>query len=115
NPAGPGQLKGHAVIPLDRTKSAYDIVRVLGDLTSTTEHIDTGKLKSALNVLSDTVQQSSPDLEPTLQGVSRLSQTIASRDASLRQLLKSANTVATLLASRRNDLVGLMKDADLVF
>jgi len=115
NPAGTGQLEGHGVIPLDRTESAYDIVGVLGDLTSTTEHIDTDNLKSALNVLSDTIQSSSPELEPTLRGVSRLSQVIASRDGDLRQLLKSANTVATLLASRRDDLVGLMKDADVVF
>jgi phospholipid/cholesterol/gamma-HCH transport system substrate-binding protein len=115
SPAGPGQIEGHGVIPLERTESAYDIVGVLGDLTTTTEHIDTDSLKSALNVISDTIKQSSPELEPTLRGVSQLSQVIASRDGDLRQLLKSANTVATLLASRRNDLVGLMKDANLVF
>lgn len=114
-PAGPGQLEGHGTIPLDRTHAAYDIVGVLGDLTTTTEHIDTDHLKDALNVLSDTIHSASPELEPTLQGVSRLSRTIASRDAGLRQLLHSANTVATLLASRRTDLIGLMKDADLVF
>jgi phospholipid/cholesterol/gamma-HCH transport system substrate-binding protein len=115
SPAGSGQIDGHGVIPLERTESAYDIVGVLGDLTTTTEHIDTESLKSALNVISDTIKQSSPELEPTLRGVSQLSQVIASRDGDLRQLLKSANTVATLLASRRNDLVGLKKDADLVF
>ena len=115
SPAGPGQIEGHGVIPLERTESAYDIVGVLGDLTTTTENIDTDSLKSALNVISDTIKQSSPELEPTLRGVSQLSQVIASRDGDLRQLLKSANTVATLLASRRNDLVGLMKDANLVF
>jgi len=114
-PAGPGRLKGHGVIPLERTEAAYDIVGVLGDLTSTTEHIDTESLKKALNVLSDTVQETSPELEPTLRGVSELSQVIASRDAELRQLLASARTVSTLLADRRTDLVALMKDADAVF
>jgi len=114
-PAGPGQLPDDSTIPLARTSSAYDIVGVLGDLTSTTEHIDTETLSSALDVLGDTVQQASPELGPTMEGVSRLSRTISSRDASLRRLLKSANSVATLLASRRADLVGLMKDADVVF
>jgi len=114
-PAGPGQLPGHAVIPLERTESAYDIVGVLGDLTTTTEHIDTDSLSKALHVLSDTLHASSPELEPTLRGVSALSRTIASRDSELGNLLSSARTVSTLLADRRTDVIGLMKDSDLVF
>lgn len=114
-PAGSGAMDKGDVIPLDRTEAAYDIVGVLGDLTTTTEEIDTETLTSALGVVSDTIEQASPELGPTLEGVSRLSRTIASRDEELRELLGSARTVATLLADRRKDLVGLMKDADVVF
>jgi phospholipid/cholesterol/gamma-HCH transport system substrate-binding protein len=115
DPAGAGRLDGDSVIPLGRTRSAYDIVGVLGDLTSTTEHIDTARLTTALDVVSDTVEAASPELGPTLKGVSDLSRTIASRDKDLRQLLASARSVSTLLASRRDDLVGLMGDANVVF
>jgi len=114
-PAGPGQMAGNAVIPLSRTRSAYDIVGVLGNLTTTTEHIDTTRLSGALDVLSDTLKQTGPELEPTLRGVSELSKTISSRDTQLRTLLRSARSVSTLLADRRTDVVALMKDSDLVF
>ena len=43
-PAGQGQLSTAAVIPTSRTQSAYDIVGVLGDLTKTTEGIDTAQM-----------------------------------------------------------------------
>ena len=47
-PAGSGQLDEDDVIPVDRTQSAYDIVGVFGDLTTTTERIDTEQLQQAL-------------------------------------------------------------------
>src|SRR5205085_2414903 len=53
-PAGPGQLGSDDVIPVDRTQSAYDIVGVFSDLTTTTERIDTGRLTKALDVVADT-------------------------------------------------------------
>jgi phospholipid/cholesterol/gamma-HCH transport system substrate-binding protein len=90
-------------------------VGVLGDLTTTTEHINTPQLSGALDVLSDTLKETGPELEPTLRGVSALSQTISSRDTQLRTLLRSARSASTLLADRRSDVVGLMKDSDLVF
>ena len=45
-PAGSGQLDEDDVIPVERTQSAYDIVGVFGDLTTTTERIDTEQLRS---------------------------------------------------------------------
>ncbi len=59
-PAGSGQLDEDDVIPVSRTESAYDIVGVFGDLATTTERIDTGQLKQALNVVSDTMDTVGP-------------------------------------------------------
>ena len=44
DPAGPGQQSEDEPIPLERTDSAYDIVGVFGDLTTTTEELDTDQL-----------------------------------------------------------------------
>jgi len=114
-PAGSGQLAENAVIPRDRTESAYDIVGVFGDLTTTTERIDTDQLRQALNVVADTTNQASPEIEQSLRGISRLSQTVASRDAQIQTLLKSSQSVSKVLADRSQDLVDLMKHSDLVF
>ena len=73
-PAGDGQLDEDTPIPVERTSESYDIVGVFGDLTETTEQIDTGQLDQALNVVSETVNKSAPEIQASFEGIARLSQ-----------------------------------------
>jgi phospholipid/cholesterol/gamma-HCH transport system substrate-binding protein len=114
-PAGDGQLSEETRIPVERTESAYDIVGVFGDLTTTTEEIDKDQLVEALGVVSDTVVAAAPEIEASLEGISRLSQTVASRDEQIQSLLSSSKNVSALLAERSEDIVDLMRSSDLVF
>jgi phospholipid/cholesterol/gamma-HCH transport system substrate-binding protein len=113
-PAGDGQMPENDVIPLDRTESAYDIVGVFGDLTQTTERIDTDQLKDALDVVADTTNHAAPEIESSFRGIARLSESIASRDDQIQALLTSSQSVSKVLAARSQDLVDLMKHSDLV-
>ena len=115
SPAGEGQLDPGTTIPLERTQAAYDIIGVFGDLTTTTEQIDTDALKQAFDVLSDTVDAAAPEIEASFDGLARLSQSVASRDAGLRRLFASSKGVTRVLADRSDELVQLMGSADLVF
>jgi phospholipid/cholesterol/gamma-HCH transport system substrate-binding protein len=114
-PAGDGELDQNDVIPRDRTESAYDIVGVFGDLTTTTERIDTDQLTKALDVVADTTNHAAPEIEASFEGIARLSETVASRDAQIQALLTSSQSVSKVLAARSEDLVDLMKNSDLVF
>jgi phospholipid/cholesterol/gamma-HCH transport system substrate-binding protein len=114
-PAGDGQLAEETAIPLERTESAYDIVGVFGDLTTTTEEIDRGQLVDALDVVSTTMTQAAPEIEASFDGIARLSETVASRDASIRALFANSKEVTQLLSDRSEDLVSLMENGDLVF
>ncbi len=114
-PRGTGQLGEDDVIPQDRTSSAYDIVGVFGDLTTTTERIDTDQLKEALNVVSDTMDAAGPEIHASFEGISRLSETVASRDEEIQSLLSSSRNVSEVLAARSDDIVDLMGNSDLVF
>jgi phospholipid/cholesterol/gamma-HCH transport system substrate-binding protein len=114
-PAGSGQLGEDDTIPTDRTQSAYDIVGVFGDLTTTTERIDTDQLKQALNVVSDTMDAAGPEIQASFEGISRLSQTVASRDQEIQTLLRSSRSVSKVLSDRSQDIVRLMDRSDLVF
>ena len=87
-PAGEGQLAEDTPIPLERTESAYDIVGVFGDLTTTTEEIDRDQLVQALDVVSTTMNQAAPEIEASFDGIARLSETVASRDAQIQALLR---------------------------
>jgi phospholipid/cholesterol/gamma-HCH transport system substrate-binding protein len=114
-PAGKGQQSEDDPIPVERTESAYDIVGVFSDLTTTTEEIDKDQLKQALDVVGDTVNASAPEIEASFEGIARLSRTVASRDAEIQALLNSSRNVSTLLADRSQDIVDLMGNSDLVF
>jgi len=113
-PAGAGKTKDGTTIPLTRTNSSYDIVKVFSELSDTTEHIDIPQLQTALTTVAGTMNRTSDEAKGAFDGLARLSESIASRDAELQSLLKHASSVAKLLASRKGDVVALVKQGDLI-
>ena len=109
-PRGDAQLAGP--IPVDRTRSAYQLPDALGDLASTISGLNTDQLSDSLSVLATTFQDSAPDLRLAVQGVARYSKVLNSRDAQLRNLLANANKVTGVLAQRSDRVVSLIADAN---
>lgn len=105
-PRGDGKLDG--TIPLERTKSPYDLPTALGDLTTTISALDTTQLSSALTTLADTFKDTPPDLKIALEGVARFSDTLDKRDEQLRNLLTNANAVTAVLSKRSDQIAGLV-------
>jgi len=105
-PRGDGSLEG--TIPLERTKSPYDLPTALGDLTTTISALDTTQLSSALTTLADTFKDTPPDLRIALEGVARFSDTLNTRDAQLRNLLADANKVTAVLGKRSDQIASLV-------
>ena len=114
HPKGSAKAEGGSTIPLSRTDSSYDIVKVFSQLSSTTERIDIPQLQQALTTVAGTMDRTSGDAGKVFDGLSRVSQSIASRDDELRQLLARAKSVTRLLADRKGDLVALVKDGNLI-
>ncbi len=114
-PAGDGQMHGGSTIPVSRTRTTYDVVSTLDELTTTTEQLDTDQLATALRTLAGTVDASAPEVHDSFTGISRLSNSIASRNHEVTQLIQHADGVTRLLAQRKDDLVTLMKQGDVVF
>ncbi|WP_445168621.1 MCE family protein [Mycolicibacterium sp. Dal123E01] len=109
-PRGDGLLAGP--IPLERTKSPYDLTDALGDLTTTISGLDTTQLSSALTTLADTFKDTPPELKLALEGVARFSDTLNARDAKLRDLLGNANKVTAVLAKRSDQIAQLVEGAN---
>src|ERR1700751_2400877 len=109
-PRGDGKLSG--AIPVERTRSPYDLPTALGDLTSTISALDTTKLSSALTTLADTFKDTPPDLKVALEGVAQFSSTLDDRDAKLRNLLGNANKVTALLANSSDQIASLIVNAN---
>ncbi|OBI73493.1 MCE family protein [Mycobacterium sp. E740] len=105
-PRGDGVLDG--TIPLERTKSPYDLPTALGDLTTTISALDTTQLSSALTTLADTFRDTPPQLKTALEGVAKFSDTLNTRDRQLRNLLADANKVSTVLGKRSDQIAALV-------
>lgn len=112
HPEGDEAAEGGSTIPLARTDSSYDIVKVFGELSDTTENIDIPQLQTALTEVAGTMSRTSDDAGQVFDGLSRVSRTIASRDAELQRLLDRARSVTGLLAERKGDLVQVVKDGN---
>jgi phospholipid/cholesterol/gamma-HCH transport system substrate-binding protein len=77
-------------------------------------------LNQSLDTLADTLNQISPQLGPTFDGVSRLSKSLNGRNESLADLLKTAGDVTGIFSERSaqvntlilnaNDLIGVLNE-----
>ena len=107
-----GRQSSPGTIPLERTKSPYDLPTALGDLTTTISALDTTQLSSALTTLAETFKDTPPDLKIALEGVARFSDTLNTRDEQLRNLLANANKVTEVLAKRSDQIASLVVNAN---
>jgi phospholipid/cholesterol/gamma-HCH transport system substrate-binding protein len=109
-PRGNGEQKDS--IPLDRTRSAYQLPDALGDLTSTISGLNTEQLSDSLATLADTFSQTPPDVKVAVQGVARFSETLNKRDDRLRNLLANARKATDVLARRSDQVVSIVADTN---
>jgi phospholipid/cholesterol/gamma-HCH transport system substrate-binding protein len=109
-PRGDGQLG--EPIPLERTTSAYELPKALGDITNAISGLKTDQLSNSLKTLSDTFADSPPELKIAIEGAGRLSQALNARDSQLRSLLVDANKVTTVLQKRTQQIVSLVGDSN---
>jgi phospholipid/cholesterol/gamma-HCH transport system substrate-binding protein len=99
------------VLPLDQSTTPYQLYDAFSDLTKTTAGWDLDAVKKSLNVLSETLDQSSPELAKALDGIARFSDTIGKRDQEFKQLLAQANKVAGVLGNRSEQINRLLVNA----
>lgn len=111
-PGGAGRLRTGTVIGLEDTNSPYNLTDALGDLTETSDSINTDQLAESMRTLSDTLEQTPDDLRAAVDGVAKLSDTVNSRDESIRQLLTNAERTTAVLAERSGQINLLILDAN---
>lgn len=114
-PAGAGQMKEKATIPIERTASPYDVVEAFEGLASTSEQINTDQLATSLTTLADLTRNTPEEFRAALDGVTRLSANVAARDGEINTLLVNLEKVSRVLDERDEDIVALMRDADVLF
>ena len=103
-----------ATLPLEQSTTPYQLYDAFSDLTKTTSGWDLDAVKKSLNVLSETLDQSSPELSKALDGIARFSDTIGKRDNEFKLLLAQANKVAGVLGNRSQQINRLLVNAQVL-
>jgi len=111
-PAGGGSS---TVIPLGRTTTPYTLNTALQDLGGNTADLDKPKFEQALQTLTDSLHDATPQLRGALDGVAALSRSLNTRDQALKQLLAHAKSVTDTLARRAGQVNQLVVDGNLLF
>jgi phospholipid/cholesterol/gamma-HCH transport system substrate-binding protein len=103
------------VIPLGRTTTPYTLNTALQDLGGNVSELDKPRFEEALQTLTDTLRDATPQLRGALDGVANLSRSINKRDEALKQLLMHAKRVSDLLAQRAGQVNQLVTDGNQLF
>jgi phospholipid/cholesterol/gamma-HCH transport system substrate-binding protein len=114
-PDGSGQMEEGSEIPVERTRSPYDVVEVFEGLAERSEAIDTDQLAQALDTMADLGRNTPEEFQAALRGVSALSANVAARDEELNTLLRNLEKVSAVLGDRSEDIVTLMDRGDVLF
>jgi phospholipid/cholesterol/gamma-HCH transport system substrate-binding protein len=111
-PAGSGRA---TTIPLSRTTTPYTLAGALEDLGNNANNLNKPQFEQALNVLSDTLRDATPELRGALDGVTSLSRTLNRRDEALQSLLAHAKSVTGVLSQRAEQVNKLVDDGNELF
>lgn len=103
------------VIPLGRTTTAYTLNTALQDLGQNVSALDKPRFEMALQTLTDSLRDATPQLRGALDGVANLSRSLNARDEALDQLLAHAKNVSETLAQRSGQVNQLITDGNLLF
>ncbi|TQK29009.1 MCE family protein [Arthrobacter sp. SLBN-53] len=111
----PGGSGDSTVIPVNRTTTPYTLNTALQDLGGNVAALDKPRFEQALQTLTDTLRDATPQLRGALDGVADLSRSLNKRDAALEQLLLHAKNVSQTLAERSGQVNQLITDGNQLF
>src|SRR6201996_6474631 len=111
-PRGTQTLRPGGVLPLGQSTTPYQIYDAFFDVTKAAAGWNIDTVKQSLNVLSETIDQTSPHLSAALDGVAKFSDTIGKRDEQITHLLAQANQIASILGDRSQQIVRLFVNSN---
>lgn len=105
-------LQSDAVIPQERTTTAYDIFQITKEGTQRIEDTDTDKLNTLIKQLAIVTDGKEASIRQLIEGIAKLSTAVAARDQELSDLVTKANTVSGTLAEKDQTLAALLDQSD---
>ena len=101
-------------IPLDRTKTPFDVFELTKVGTRNIEATDTAKLNEFIQQLADITEGKHAQVAELLDGLNKVGAAISARDAQLRDLLDQADKLSGTLADKDQTLVALLDQSQAI-
>jgi phospholipid/cholesterol/gamma-HCH transport system substrate-binding protein len=105
---------GERIIPIERTKTPFDVFELTKVGTRSIEATDTEALNRLISQLGTVTEGKHDQIADLLRSISVVSETITTRDAQLQELLDRADTLSATLADKDETLVGLIDQSQAV-
>jgi phospholipid/cholesterol/gamma-HCH transport system substrate-binding protein len=104
----------HPVIPIERTKTPFDVFELTTVSTRSIQETDTEKLNQLIGQLANITQGKQETVRNLVEGINRFSTALTDRDAQLRELLDRADRVSALLDEKDQTIAGLIEQSQAV-
>ena len=101
-------------IPLDRTKTPFDVFELAKVGTKSIEATDTEKLNQFIQQLANITEGKHEQVAELLNGLNRVGSAISQRDAQLRDLLDQSDKLSATLADKDQTLVALLDQSQAI-
>jgi phospholipid/cholesterol/gamma-HCH transport system substrate-binding protein len=102
------------VIPVERTKTPFDVFELTKVGTRNIEATDTDKLNQFIKQLADITEGKHAQVSELLEGLNKVGTAISERDAQLRDLLDQADKLSGTLAEKDKTLVALLDQSQAI-
>ncbi len=105
-------MKSGAVIPNDRTSTAFDFFELAKEGTHRIEQTDTDQLNRLIKQLATITTGKEQSIQDLIHGIGQVADAIGQRDAQLSDLIDRADTISATLAEKDQTLVTLLDQSD---
>lgn len=102
------------VIPLERTRTPFDVFRLTEVGTRVIQETDNEKVNKLIGQLADVTEGKHEQITQLLDGIARFSTALNERDAELRSLLERGDRLSATLADKDETLTALLEQSDAV-
>lgn len=113
-PRGSEQQDPNESIPVQRTRTPFQLQDAFKQLSTTVQDVDTEQLARSFTVISEGLKDTPEPMREALDGLSSLSTTVASRDQELSNLLSNTSQISKTLSSRNVQLQKVIGDGNLL-
>ena len=106
--------KEKRVIPVERTKTPFDVFELTTVGTRSIQRTDTEKLNTLIKQLGTITEGKQETVRQLVDGIGRFSTALSDRDAQLRSLLDRAEGLSALLDEKDQTITGLVDQSQAV-